>query len=107
MSVHLSRAKSITRFDDRYTAEKFSKSEVCDKFPEGSALVFFEIPELAFNTVEGSSHTKNQLDSFSRFDRTPTCDRQTQTVGHRAMASARASKASCGKNDNTVNTVLN
>jgi len=27
--------------------------------------------------VEGSSHAKNQLDSPSRFDRTPTCDGQT------------------------------
>jgi len=31
--------------------------------------------------MEGSSHTKNQLDSFSRFDRTPTCDEQKQTDG--------------------------
>jgi len=29
--------------------------------------------------MKGSSHAKNQLDSFIRFDRTPTCDRQTQT----------------------------
>jgi len=27
--------------------------------------------------VEGSSHAKTQLDSFIRFDRTPTCDGQT------------------------------
>ena len=27
--------------------------------------------------VEGSSQAKNQLDSFTRFDRTPACDRQT------------------------------
>jgi len=27
--------------------------------------------------VEGSSHARKQLDSFSRFDRIPTCDRQT------------------------------
>jgi len=35
--------------------------------------------------VEGSSHAKKQLDSFSRFSRTPTCDRQTDR--HRPMAS--------------------
>jgi len=35
--------------------------------------------------VEGSSHAKNQLDSFSRFSRTPTCDGQAD--GHRVMAS--------------------
>jgi len=57
--------------------------------------------------VEGSSHAKIQLDSFIRFDRTPTCDKtdrhrrtdgQTdrQTDGHRAMASTRASKAPRG-----------
>ena len=35
--------------------------------------------------MEGSSRIKNQLDSFIRFGRTPTCDGQTD--GHRAMAS--------------------
>ena len=35
--------------------------------------------------VEGSSHAKNQLDSFIRFSRTPTCDGRTD--GHKAMAS--------------------
>ena len=29
--------------------------------------------------MEGSSHGKNQLDSFIRFDRTPTCNRRRQT----------------------------
>jgi len=33
--------------------------------------------------VEGSSHAKNQLDSFSRFSRTPTCNGRTDR--HRAM----------------------
>ena len=37
--------------------------------------------------MEGSSDAKNQLDSFSRFDRTPTCDRQIQTDRHRPTAS--------------------
>jgi len=37
--------------------------------------------------MEGSSHAKNQLDSFSRFDRTLTCDRRTDTEGDRPMAS--------------------
>jgi len=48
--------------------------------------------------VEGSSRAKNQLDTFSRLDRTPTCDRQTerQTDRHRAVASTRASIASRG-----------
>ena len=40
LSVHLSRAKLITRFDDRYAVAKFSKSGVYDTVPEGSALIF-------------------------------------------------------------------
>jgi len=55
--------------------------------------LFLEIglTEFLFNTmylnvgrVEGSSHAENQLDSFSRFDRTPTCEGQTdmQTQAH-------------------------
>ena len=37
--------------------------------------------------VKGSSRAKNQPDLFSRFDRTPTCERQTQRDRHRAIAS--------------------
>ena len=40
LSVHLSRAKLITRVDDRYAVAKFSSSGVWDKVPEGSALIF-------------------------------------------------------------------
>ena len=40
LSVHLSRANLITRFDDRYAVAKFSKSGVYDKVPEGIALIF-------------------------------------------------------------------
>ena len=40
LSTQLSRAKLIARFDDRYTEAKFSKSEVWDKVPEGSTLIF-------------------------------------------------------------------
>ena len=40
LSVHLSRAKLITRFDDRYAVANFSKSGVQDKVAEGSALIF-------------------------------------------------------------------
>ena len=39
-SVHLRRAESITRFDDRYAVAKFSKSGVWDKVPQGSAVIF-------------------------------------------------------------------
>jgi len=40
--------------------------------------------------MEGSSHAKNQLDSFRRFDRTPTCYGQTdgQTQGQASTADA-------------------
>ena len=36
----MSRAKLITRFDDRYAVAKFSESGVWDKVPKGSALIF-------------------------------------------------------------------
>ena len=39
LSVHLSRAKLITRFDDQYAVAKFSKSRVCSKVPKGSTLI--------------------------------------------------------------------
>jgi len=61
---------------------EFSKSGLSDKVPEGSALIFGgnRISFLrSVGRVEGSSHAKNQLDSFSRFSRTPTCDGQTDT----------------------------
>jgi len=83
LSVHLSRAKLITRFDDRYAVAKFFKSVVQDK------VLIFGDNRISFQhsvgLVEGSSHAKTQLDSFSRFSRTPTCDGRTD--GHRAMAS--------------------
>ena len=40
LSVHLSRAKLIARFDDRYFVVKFCKSEVWSKIPEESTLIF-------------------------------------------------------------------
>jgi len=41
LSVHLSRAKLITRFDDRYAVAKFSTSEVWDKVPDESQYRYF------------------------------------------------------------------
>jgi len=41
----------------------------------------FDHTEASF-ALEGSSYAKNQLNSFSRFDRTPTCDRRTDMEGH-------------------------
>jgi len=87
LSVHLSRAKLITRFNDRYAVAKFFKSGVQDKVREGSALIFGD-NRISFQhsvgLVEGSSHAKTQLDLFSRFSRTPTCDGRTdeRTQGH-------------------------
>jgi len=63
---------------------KFSKSGVWDKVPEGSALIFGDNRisfKYSVGRMEGSSHAKNQLDLFSRFNRTPTCDGQTQANG--------------------------
>ena len=45
LSVYLSRVKSITRFDDRYTDAKFSKFRVWNKVPEGNTLIL-EIPSV-------------------------------------------------------------
>jgi len=44
LSVHLSRAKSVTRFDDRYAVAKFPKSRVWSKVPEKVPL-FLKVPE--------------------------------------------------------------
>ena len=48
--------------------------------------------------MEGSSDAKKQLDSFSRFDRTPTCDRQTDTRLWLVDPLPRMQGASRGKN---------
>ena len=67
---------------------KFPKCRVWSKVPEGSTLIF-EGTWISFQHsvewVEGSSHVRNQPNSFSHFDRTLTCDRQTDR--HRAIAS--------------------
>ena len=44
--------------------------------------------------VERNPHANNQINPSIRFDRTPTCDRQTDR--HMAIASTRASIASRG-----------
>jgi len=59
---------------------KFSKSGFPEKVPEGIKAPFLEISD----RYEGSSRAKNQLDSFIRFDRTPTCDGQTVDTGRQA-----------------------
>jgi len=41
VSVHLSRANLITRFDDLCAVLKFSKSRVCSKVPEGIKVPLF------------------------------------------------------------------
>ena len=38
--VHLSRAKSSKRINNRYAEAKFSKSGVWDNVPDGSTLIF-------------------------------------------------------------------
>ena len=85
LSVHLRRAKSITRFE---AEEKFSKSGVLDKFPRRKYPCFCRYANFLLTQCRIGRRKltwQNQLDSFSRFDRTPTCDRQTyrQTYIHR------------------------
>ena len=50
VSVHHSRAKLITRFDDRYAVAKFSSPEFGAKF-QSEVLLFLEVPEFHYNTV--------------------------------------------------------
>ena len=78
LSVHLSRAKLITRFDDLLAVAKFSKSGVYKKVSEGSTLIFVDTwisLKHSVGLVERSPHAKTQIISSIRFDRTPTCDR--------------------------------
>ena len=52
LSVHLSRAKVITRFDDRYAVVKFSR--VWSKVPQGRTLIFDVRPPsiyISYDTV--------------------------------------------------------
>ena len=67
---------------------KFCKSRVWSKGQEGSTLTFGGTGISLKYSVEESSHVKSQLNSFSRFDRTPTCDRQTDRHGTVARISA-------------------
>jgi len=46
LSVHLSPAKLITLFVDRYAVAKFSMSCVCSK-----VLLFLQVPEFSYSTV--------------------------------------------------------
>jgi len=66
---------------------KISKSEVWDKVPEASTLIFGDTQiylQRSVEEVEGSLHVKYQLDSSSRFDTTPACDGPTD--GHTMTA---------------------
>ena len=98
-SDQISRAKLITSFDDRYAVAKFSKSRVWNKVPERSTLIS-EDTRISLQHSVGqveSSHTKNQADSSSSFDRTTTCDRQTQTDAGPQLVPALAQRRE-GKN---------
>jgi len=67
LSVHLSRAMLITRFDDRYAVAKFSKYRV-----------WYRNFLIIQCRIGGKKlPCQNQRDSFSRLHRTLTCDRQT------------------------------
>jgi len=49
--VHLSPAKLITRFDDRYAVAKFSVRRLEKKFQQEVPL-FLKVPEIPYNTVQ-------------------------------------------------------
>ena len=50
----------------------------------GQCCYLWRVPEFSFSIMwdgwKEAHMPKNQLDSFSRFDRTPTCDRHRQTL---------------------------
>ena len=78
---------------DRLAVATFFKSGVWTIRRE--LRLFLQVPELSYSTVydEGSSNlTKNQLDSFIRFNRTPTCEGQTHDDSIRRASSASRSK---------------
>ena len=93
-SMHFRRAKLITRFADRYAVAKFSQfSQVqsLEQSSRGKYLDFWRYPNFLITLCRIGRRKlsrENQLDSFNRFDRTPTCDIQTdrQTDRHRAIA---------------------
>jgi len=96
LSVHLSRAKLITRSTIDVLWRNFLSPEFGAKFQRGvHALLKVGLPEHSVVLVERSSHPKNQPDSFIRFDRTPIVT-DTETRRHRAIYSTGASIASRG-----------
>ena len=80
LSVHLRRAKLITRYDDRPIVAKFLKSRVWGKVLEERTLVFGgRLPASPHNTAwnRWKPLCQNQLDSSGRFATTPACDGRT------------------------------
>ena len=69
-----------TGCDDRCAVAKLSKSGVGTKFQRGVPYFWdiFEFPRSSLEQAEENPCAKYQLGLFSRFDRTPTCDRYTQ-----------------------------
>ena len=66
---------------------------------ESSTLIFVHTQislHHSVGLVEKSLQAKKQINPSTSFDRTPTCDRQTDSHRHRAIASTRASIASRG-----------
>jgi len=93
LSVHLSRAKLITRFNDRYAVAKFLSPEFGEKFQREVPL-FLKIPEFPYcgtGRLERNSPAQNQPNSFNRFDSTPTCDIH-KTHGHSCTGAGIASR---------------
>jgi len=63
--------------------------------------LFLELPEFSYNSVwwvELSLHARNHLVSSDRFNRTPTCHRDTGTQWHRATASTALADRRAAKN---------
>ena len=77
--VKLSRTLATVGVLLRKKAEKLAKFGIWDTVPEGSVLIcgHTKMPlKHSTGPAEGSLPSKNQLDHFSYFNRTPTCDRR-------------------------------
>jgi len=78
---------------DRLVMANFSESKVWDKVPEGITLIL-EIPNFlttqctVYKWKKASMPKTSPICLSSSFDRTPTCDKQTQTVIRRVIFSS-------------------
>jgi len=101
----LSRAKLVTRFDDRHAVAKFSKSRVRSKVPEGSTLIF----EDAWISLQHSVHVHTNEAPVQKPSAIRQTGRQTDTGPQLepALALRRAGKKQFSETPAFVSSGLN